>query len=239
MFSAPKTNYLQTSNRASGRIAQCVESSPLQRLKDLDRLKALNVSMPTSPSTPTLSSTENRSLGIDLNKKPSLSRENFSFSLTPTGSAKGNSTNAAKARAIALLQKKPIEKANPNFIKHRGTEAGKKRAHNAIEEASTDDMALKKRKLEEEVEKLKNDRIRQILNAKSSHSELIEAHENKVQDQYFNKLEKKEAMEEKMLNTTKMECKAVICLQCKYKGKHFNYFLMLFGFFNINCLTIF
>lgn len=36
------------------------------------------------------------------------------------------------------------------------------------------------------------------------------------QDKYFETLEKKEAMEEKMLNTTKVACKAVICLTCKY-----------------------
>lgn len=124
----------------------------------------------------------------------------------------------AKAKAAALLQKKPIAKANPNFVKYRGTEAGKKRAHEVIEETANDENAQKKRKLAEDIEKFKNERIRHILGAKSSHAELIEAHENNVQDQYFNKLEKKEAMEEKMLKTTKMECKAVICMQCKYKA---------------------
>lgn len=39
-----------------------------------------------------------------------------------------------------------------------------------------------------------------------------------MEDEYFGKLEKKEMMEEKMLNTMKVDCKAVICLTCKYKA---------------------
>lgn len=153
---------------------------------------------------------------FDLNKVPSLSRGGFSFSVEKTTNVGRNSNELAKTKAVAILQKKPIEKTNPNFIKYRGTEAGKKRALSAIE--SDEANAEKKRKLDEEVEKFKNERIKEILGARSSHVGLIKAHELNVQNQYFNKLEKKEAMEEKMLNTTKMECKAVICLQCKYKA---------------------
>lgn len=220
-----KVNYL--SNSKPKQLAEMVEASPTQRLKDLERLKQLGI---VPGSTPQLSSpipgnatSKTPTPPVDLNKKPSLSRESFSFSLTQKSgiatSSPGNArNNFAKARAAVILQKKPVEKSNPNFVKYRGTEAGKKRAHEAIDILSPDENDKKKQKLAEEVEKFRNERIRQLVAAKSSHTDLIEAHENNVQDQYFNKLEKKEAMEEKMLGTTEMECKAVVCLQCKYKA---------------------
>lgn len=80
-----------------------------------------------------------------------------------------------------------------------------------------DESAAKKRK-QEEVEAFKNERIQRILEAKSSHQDLVRARENSEQDKYFSKLEKKEMMEEKMLNTMKVECKAVVCPVCKYKA---------------------
>lgn len=52
--------------------------------------------------------------------------------------------------------------------------------------------------------------------ASSSHQNLVEQRQNEEQEKYFNKLEKKEAIEEKMLNTFKVDCKAVVCQQCKY-----------------------
>lgn len=199
-----KPNYLSNKSRPS-RIAEGIETDPTQRLKDLERLKALNggVSSPISsqsPITPKANAQLNQS--IDLNKVPSLSRNTFSFSIGNSVSGGRAGNDVAKAKAAAILQKKPIAKSNPNFVKYRGTEAGKKRAHSALE--SEEESAQKKQKLAEEVEKFKNERIKQILSARSSHADLIEIHETNVQDQYFNKLEKKEAMEEKMLGTTKI-----------------------------------
>lgn len=211
-----KANYLSNNTRAS-RIAETVEINPAQRMKDLERLKALNrntssTSLSQSSDSPIAKTKPN----IDFNKVPSLSRDNFSFSIGNNLGGGRSRNDVAKARAAAILQKKPIEKTNPNFVKYRGTEAGKKRALSAIE--SEDESAHKKQKLADEVEKFKNERIKQLLAARSSHADLIEIHESNVQEKYFNKLEKKEAMEEKMLGTTKMECKAVICLECKYKA---------------------
>lgn len=215
---SPRPQYL-SNNARSSRVAEMVETNSSQRFKDLERLKALNGNSPSpsavNQSPVTVKPQSDVSQNIDLSKRPSLSRDTFSFSISK-GVSSRSGNELAKAKAAAILQKKPVVKSNPNFIKYRGTEAGKKRAHSTIE--SKDENAEKKRKFEEEVEKFKNDRIKQILSAQSSHTDLIEIHESNVQDQYFNKLEKNEAMEEKMLNTTKMECKAVICLQCKYKS---------------------
>lgn len=208
---------------ATSRIAERVETNSSQRMKDLDRLKSLNVDITALKSTQSsvelAKSNVKQNQSTILNSKPSLSRESFSFTIGKTFSVgKSTKDDRSKAKAIAILQKKPIEKANPNFIKYRGTEIGKKRAHSSIESPSDEMSAQKKQKLAEEVEKFRNDRIKQLLAARSSHADLIETHDANIQNQYFTKLEKKEAMEEKMLGTTKMECKAVICLQCKYKA---------------------
>uniref|UniRef100_A0A336N3B0 CSON009751 protein n=1 Tax=Culicoides sonorensis TaxID=179676 RepID=A0A336N3B0_CULSO len=55
---------------------------------------------------------------------PKLSGGNFTIDL----SMSSKQAERAKQHAIELLKKKPIEKSNPNFVKYRGTEAGKKRA---------------------------------------------------------------------------------------------------------------
>lgn len=55
---------------------------------------------------------------------PKLSGGNFTIDL----SMSSKQAAVAKQKAINILKKKPIEKTNPNFVKHRGTEAGKKRA---------------------------------------------------------------------------------------------------------------
>lgn len=121
----------------------------------------------------------------------------------------------AKSKASQLLKRKPIEKSNPNFNRHRGTEAGKKRAHEVLQGQDGTSTA-KKQKITEAAEKFQRERIQTMINAKSSHTELIEAHHSAEQDKYFDRLEKREAMEDKMLNTFQMDCKAVVCQTCKY-----------------------
>lgn len=213
--------YAANIGRAS-KIAEAIDSSVSQRSKDLERLKLLR-GMNSTTSDPTSSPSQtsmNRSIQIDLNKAPKLSRNDVTFTLNGDSSSSGGGrrgNQSAKARAVELLKSKPIEKSNPNFVKYRGTETGKKRLLASLPNES-DESAQKKRKLDADIEAFKNERIQSILNAKSSHMDLVQQHEHNVQDQYFNKLEKKEAMEEKMVNTKQVACKAVICLQCKYKA---------------------
>lgn len=122
----------------------------------------------------------------------------------------------AKQKAIQILQRKPIEKIDPNFVRHRGTDSGKKRALEELDlNSTTPEQISKKARLEEE-ETAKRERLLKIINATSSHTDLLEMKEKERTDKYFSTLEKKEAMEEKMMSTTTMSCKAVICLKCKY-----------------------
>uniref|UniRef100_A0A146LL27 Protein MCM10 homolog n=2 Tax=Lygus hesperus TaxID=30085 RepID=A0A146LL27_LYGHE len=69
-------------------------------------------------------------------------------------------------------------------------------------------------------EELKNSvlsaRFLELMSMESKHSDLLEAFDRQVEDAYYEKLEKKEQMEEKMMSIYKLECKAVRCMKCRY-----------------------
>ncbi|XP_053691876.1 protein MCM10 homolog [Sabethes cyaneus] len=225
----------QQQNVPKKRAASGLETNIKQREKDIERLKQLD-SGSTAVSTPmnTLQKItpkenpkeaslaprlvasngfENRSFSSETKAAPRLSTGNFVIDL----GASPKQALHSRQKALEILKKKPLEKSNPNFIKHRGTETGKKRALeqiSAIDDSESDNNA-KKRKLDEKEQKRK-EWIQKIMNTSSSHTDLIQAHEDEQQEKYFKDLERKEAMEEKMMNTFKVACKAVICTRCKY-----------------------
>ncbi|EDW03817.1 protein MCM10 homolog [Drosophila grimshawi] len=220
------------------RLADNVQASTKQRYQDLERVRLLKaenerlqkqaeaaaaaVAAATTPATPVKEVAtpttpqsvpdkfKNRGFSFDANVTPKLAgSENFNFEVN-VGARQAQS---AKVKAAALLKKKPLEKVNPNST--RGTETGKRRAIDELNEKFS--SSAKRQKLEEEDrEFMRKSRIERIMAATSTHSNLAEMREQEAQNDYFNKLERKEAMEEKMLNTYKMPCKAVICQKCKY-----------------------
>jgi minichromosome maintenance protein 10 len=206
-------------------LAPSLDVGVAQRKKDLERLKLLSDQPSTSyeatspvllskkpqPTTPTLSAPQKK----DAPFTPKLTSGNLSFELDLTSSRKNE---FAKQKALEILKKKPIQKVDPNFVRHRGTDSGKKRALEELNNSTgQQDQEAKKQKLYESEEATKKkQRILEIMNAKSSHTDLIEAHEQTEQEKYFKNLERKENLEEKMLKTTQIECKAVVCLNCKY-----------------------
>lgn len=199
----------------SSKIAAGVDANISQRLKDLERLKQLEALHANKTSNnvekepaPLASKLENK-LATPM-RTPTLSRSSFSIDLP----ASAKKSELAKAKALAVLKKKPIEKSNPNFIKYRGTVEGKKRANTGM--ISRDPSEIKKQKLTDDAEKFRKERIQKIMETSSSHSDLIVEHANEAQEKYFSKQLKKEAMEEKMLSTFEIDCKAVVCLKCRY-----------------------
>lgn len=214
------------------RLAGNVEASSKQRYKDLERLRQLReenerfakkATTQETPATPEPKRADppttpqsvpdkfkNRGFSFDASLTPKLaSSENFSFEVN-IGARQAQS---AKLKAAALLKKKPLEKVNPNST--RGTESGKRRAIDDLHDKFSN--TAKRQKLEEEERELmRKSRIERIMAATSSHTNLVDMREQEAQADYFNKLERKAAMEEKMLNTYKMPCKAVICQRCKY-----------------------
>ncbi|CAG2063083.1 unnamed protein product, partial [Timema podura] len=122
----------------------------------------------------------------------------------------------------------PIKKENPNKIP--GSEKEKRKTLDDEMEKSTKTIQLfpneKRPKLT--VSGLESSsstsspitvlspRFKELLEATSKHTDLLELRDNQAQEEYFDKLEKKERLEEKMLSTFKVPCKAVRCLKCKY-----------------------
>ncbi|XP_017043914.2 protein MCM10 homolog [Drosophila ficusphila] len=213
------------------RLAGGVEASRKQRVQDLERLRLLKAEnerfaqetkshvlggedkkeqTPNIPTTPVPDKFKNRGFSFDASLTPKLSgSENFSFEIN-VGARQAQS---AKLKAAALLKKKPLEKINPNST--RGSETGKRRAIDELNDKFS--SSAKRQKMEEEDrEMMRKSRIEKIMAATSSHTNLVEMREREAQEEYFAKLERKEAMEEKMLGTYKMPCKAVICQVCKY-----------------------
>ncbi|KAF5278528.1 hypothetical protein FQR65_LT15654 [Abscondita terminalis] len=116
-------------------------------------------------------------------------------------------TTLAKKKAVAWVQSNgPIKKQDPNNV--RGTGKGQKRM---LEDVVSDEKKTKIQKNE-----FFSDRFKKMIAATSAHEYLLEDVENEKQEQYFKRLEMKERMEEKMLSTFKVPCKAVKCLKCKY-----------------------
>lgn len=192
-----------------------LHSPAAQRKSDSDRLSKLNDNPTFSQDVTVMSS-----LAEKVAKSPRLGS---GFSLKGSGTIDLNISYSqkmaerAKANAIRIVQQNGgIKKIDPHNVK--GTGAGKKRVLERFTEDSENDS--KKAKTEAESKKatkgVMSERFKKILEATSSHKNLIQQHDNDEQDKYFNKLEKKEAMEEKMLNTFKLACKAVRCAKCKY-----------------------
>ncbi|XP_012531092.1 protein MCM10 homolog [Monomorium pharaonis] len=115
----------------------------------------------------------------------------------------------AKMNAIKWVQEHgKIEAKNPNQVRANAKEKLKKNAKRQRENDEREKRNAKKANI--------NNKFKEMLEAKSSHTDLIEKSYDEEKEKYFNKLEAKERMEEKMMNTFKINCKAVKCAICKY-----------------------
>lgn len=114
----------------------------------------------------------------------------------------------AKLNALKYVQRTgTIQKINPNSTKT----TTKKRPR---ESAKATELNSKIQKVEESG--FFSDRFKKMMAATSSNNHLLEQHEDEQAQKYFNKLEMREKMEQNMISTYKVACKAVRCLQCKY-----------------------
>ncbi|XP_020284305.1 protein MCM10 homolog [Pseudomyrmex gracilis] len=116
---------------------------------------------------------------------------------------------AAKMNAIKWVQENgKIKAKSPNQIDKSSREKLEKNAKRPRENNEQEERDAKKTKI--------SDKFKEMMEAKSSHTDLIEKSYDEEQEKYFNKLEAKEKMEEKMMTTYKVDCKAVRCTICKY-----------------------
>ncbi|XP_044268874.1 protein MCM10 homolog [Tribolium madens] len=117
--------------------------------------------------------------------------------------------NRAKLNALKYVQKNgPLKKSDPNSIKSPGN---KKRPLGNTD--NLDNISKRPKIVENE---FLSDRFKKMMETTSKHMDVLDDRDNEEQEKYFEKLEKKEQMENKMINTFKVACKAVRCLQCKY-----------------------
>ncbi|XP_071442899.1 protein MCM10 homolog [Hetaerina americana] len=133
--------------------------------------------------------------------------------------------NRAKLQALQWIKKNgPLQKNNPNSVKKEVKSVGaSKRSRDAEEEVedvgtsqNVSPNRIGKDSKNSSSLKFSAEKMKEIMEKGSKHAELLEIADLEAEDKYFHQLEKKEQMEEKMLNTFKLECKAVRCLKCKY-----------------------
>ena len=128
-----------------------------------------------------------------------------------------------KAKALEILKGKSISKSDPNCVmnkKRNRDESDKKVAAvlNPKEEETAGESAAKKQKVIRSFtgEIIDEARMAEIKNAKSQRSFLADEAEVEEEERYFDRLEKKEAMEDKMVNTMEIKAKVVSCSECIY-----------------------
>lgn len=105
----------------------------------------------------------------------------------------------------------PITKSNPNDVTGRKRKASSQQDLPTSSKKSSRSNA-KNCKIDVEFD-FESDEFKKILTAKSAHDEELD---DIQKDEYFEKLEKKEALENKLLSTYSIETNAVMCRQCKY-----------------------
>ncbi|XP_077291713.1 minichromosome maintenance 10 homolog isoform X2 [Arctopsyche grandis] len=210
-------------NKATGPVqnkksATHIDINRSQRVKDLKRLdflKGSSVEISESPLEDVLKNSSVLQNSPILNKPSSASPPSVGFSLKKTSTVdltipySKKQSERAKMNALRWIKENgPLHKSNPHNVK--GTTNGKKRLLENSQEQS-EEQSNKKLKTG-----VLSDDFQKMLKASSSHANLVAEHDDSEQDKYFKKLELKEAMEEKMLNTYKVACKAVKCLKCSY-----------------------
>ncbi|KAG8223513.1 hypothetical protein J437_LFUL002563 [Ladona fulva] len=129
--------------------------------------------------------------------------------------------NRAMSQALLWVKKNgPLKKDDPNAVKKdikvEGNKAKRKRDEDKDGNVSNQNKSPNIDKSKDAsksafASSFSAEKIKEIMEKSSKHTALLEIADLEAEDVYFDKLEKKEQMEEKMLSTYKLECKA-----CKY-----------------------
>ncbi|XP_031562040.1 protein MCM10 homolog [Actinia tenebrosa] len=141
------------------------------------------------------------------------------------------SSALAKHRALSMIRSKgPLEKSNPNAVKKKISPLANKNVEQRVEsninsstiqsnENSSPENQPKKRRLlgpEFGVINLNSNEGKRLLRAKSLHNDQVESVQAERQEKYFNELEKKERLEDKMKAIKELTVTVYCCKKCKY-----------------------
>lgn len=229
-----ETNYKRSNsienNKEMKKGIISVELQHNQIVKDHEKINKLKVwnsnkqlKMELVPSSSQSTSTGNKNLTATENKEKKMINTGLSLLSTPrlgTGCNNGKidfsqpitkrQIDIAKRNAIKWVQQNGIIKPkNPNKISlEKDKIRGIKRTREINEHIEETQESKKSNSLP--------NNFKELMETKSMHVDLIEKSYEEEKEKYFNKLEITEKMEKKMLSTFKVECKAVICLICKY-----------------------
>lgn len=119
-------------------------------------------------------------------------------------------SKCAKANALNWIKSNgPIQKENPNlFEKSKGGSNKRKLPEDIVLDVEQNTKLVKEEKV--------SSKFLELMKATSQNQDLIDKAQQEAEDEYFNQMDKKEKLEHKMMNTYKIQCKAVRCLVCKY-----------------------
>ncbi|XP_014245891.1 protein MCM10 homolog [Cimex lectularius] len=117
-------------------------------------------------------------------------------------------TEMSKAKLMAIEYVRKHGKFSKENQTGKNPSAVMKNLKRALEDSNEDDEPPKKQVISE--------RFLQLMKQETKHKDLVELNKQAEEEAYFAKMEKKEQLEEKMMKTYKIDCKAVSCLKCKY-----------------------
>lgn len=207
-----------------------VELEHNQAVKDHERINKLKVwnsnkqlKMELVPSSSQSKSTGNKNHTATENKEKKMINTGISLLSTPR---LGIGCNNGKIDFSQPITKRQIDIAKRNAIKWvQQNGIIKPKDPNKISLEKDKIRGIKRtREINEHIEETQESKksnslpnnFKELMETKSMHVDLIEKSYEEEKEKYFNKLEMTEKMEKKMLSTFKIECKAVICLICKY-----------------------
>ncbi|XP_041348945.1 protein MCM10 homolog [Gigantopelta aegis] len=135
--------------------------------------------------------------------------------------AANKSAELSRRKAVAkVIANGGIAKEDPNAVKKKvSAEHIKKRVRKNIDDKPTDvqseEPPAKRSRLLGNVD-LNSEEVKKLMKARSSHRGALAEVEAEKEEKYFNELEKKEKMEEKMQSITELKTTVFTCKQCRY-----------------------
>ena len=150
-----------------------------------------------------------------------------------------SSATAAKIRAIEMVRQRAIDRQNPNVVKKtlspldmilKRVDANlntpdevlnldpKANDPNNSLWMNGDNSREKRKRAEEEIQakRRKMEAMDEIMKRRSNHEHEVEAAELKAVDQYFNVMEPKEKLDERLTGVTEIRTNVVVCRHCDY-----------------------
>ncbi|CAG0902298.1 unnamed protein product [Darwinula stevensoni] len=129
----------------------------------------------------------------------------------------------AKRRAIQLVKKKgTLGKVNPNSIRKSPTDEQKAKVIQKVNEDLGPDSNSKPAEVYMSQlmpgKQMSAEDLKAIMSARSRHTDLVSAAEAQAAEKYFDDLEKKENVEQKMLEIWEVPTTVVVCSKCNYRA---------------------